>query len=137
MFASRNAFVQWVAANLPHKDYCGVEIDRVNNDGHYEPGNLKLSSRREQNLNKYNTARMMFRGESILVDEFDSPYERSWTGRLVNGRMSGEDIIQHAKDHAFKGMAKSWQHLRAWLDSHGYTTSPTQDHDAASPPQGS
>ena len=50
-FPSRAEFVLWVEANLPHNDYAGVEIDRVDNNGHYEPGNLRLASRREQQSN--------------------------------------------------------------------------------------
>src|SRR5229473_7873798 len=44
-FKSVREAVIWVAENLPHPNYTGVEIDRKNNDGHYEPGNLKLSTR--------------------------------------------------------------------------------------------
>ena len=29
----------------PHPDYKGVDIDRSDNDSHYEPGNLRLSTR--------------------------------------------------------------------------------------------
>lgn len=44
------AFASWLAANLgPRPEGC--TLDRIDNDGHYEPGNLQWSSRREQTLN--------------------------------------------------------------------------------------
>jgi len=38
--------------NLPHPDYEGWQIDRINNDGHYEPGNLRLARRKDNLLNR-------------------------------------------------------------------------------------
>lgn len=132
LFSSRADFVSWVERNLPHKDYRGVEIDRRDNDGHYAPGNLRLATRREQMLNKRDTAKMLFRGQLITVDEFESPYERSWTGRLVRRGMTGEQIIQHAVKHAQQEKVKNWRHLQLWLAFRGYMTLPTLDLDADS-----
>lgn len=45
------AFILWVETNLgPRPD--GMTLDRKDNDGHYEPGNLKWSTTREQNTNQ-------------------------------------------------------------------------------------
>lgn len=124
-FSSRTKFVQWVVKNLPHPTYRGVTIDRIDNDGHYEPGNLRLATQSEQNRNRRNTPKMKFRGKDIYVHEFDSPYGQSWTWRLVNEqRMTGEQIIQNAIARVQRGKrSKMWKQLTAWLKSHGYTTS--------------
>lgn len=93
LFKTRMEFIQWVSANLPHKDYRGVEIDRKNNDGHYEPGNLRLATRTEQVRNRRNTKKVMWRGSLIPLAEFPSPYSLSWTWNLLNRGLNGDQIL--------------------------------------------
>lgn len=66
-FASVRAYVDYVLQALPHKDYVGVEIDRTDNDGHYEPGNLWLVTREENVNNRTATIRTSWRGRSVPV----------------------------------------------------------------------
>lgn len=123
-FKSRFEFVKWVEKNLPHKDYKGIVIDRIDNDGHYESGNLRLATYRISNTNKRNTLFVTFAGKRMLVDEFDSPYTLTWTWRMIKSGMTGEQIIQSAMERTKKGhRSKTWRHILKWLDSHGYTIS--------------
>ncbi len=39
-------------SSLPHFGEKGYSIDRINNDGNYEPGNLRWTTRHVQNINK-------------------------------------------------------------------------------------
>jgi hypothetical protein len=41
-FSNRADFVAYCLEHLPHPTYLGVQIDREDNDRHYEPGNLRL-----------------------------------------------------------------------------------------------
>lgn len=51
-FASVAAAIAYVLETLPHPTYLGVDIDREDNEGHYEPGNLRLASRTQNIENR-------------------------------------------------------------------------------------
>ena len=51
-FSSVKEAVEWVKENLPHDTYEKVDIDRIDNDGHYEAGNLRLATRKENLANR-------------------------------------------------------------------------------------
>ena len=93
LFETRMKFITWVAANLPHKDYKGVEIDRENNDGNYEPGNLRLATRLENTQNRRNTAKIMWLGKLVPLSEFPSPYSPNWTYQLMRQGLTGEQVF--------------------------------------------
>lgn len=92
LFASRMEFTQWVVKNLPHPDYKRVEIDRMDNDGHYEPGNLRLATRLQNTQNRRNTAKIMWRGRLVVLSEFPSPFCPNWTYQLMRRGLTGEQI---------------------------------------------
>lgn len=51
-FSSVKVAVEYILSSLPAPTYIGLDIDREDNNGHYEPGNLKLSTRKENAANK-------------------------------------------------------------------------------------
>ena len=53
LFADRRAFLSYLIT-LPGWDNPQLEIDRINNNGHYAPFNLQFSTRSEQNANRRN-----------------------------------------------------------------------------------
>ena len=57
-FSSVKEGVEYVKTHLPHETYYKLDIDRINNDGHYEPGNLRLVTRKENLANRGRFVRM-------------------------------------------------------------------------------
>ena len=52
LFKSRQEFVSWALQKWPREDLSVLDIDRINNDGHYEKGNLRLATRSMNILNQ-------------------------------------------------------------------------------------
>lgn len=67
-FASVHEGVKYVVEYLPHPTYQKLDIDRINNDGHYEPGNLRLVTRKENLAN---------RGRFVVVRMTSSTVDRT------------------------------------------------------------
>lgn len=66
-FDSREHFIRWMLETLPHATYEGVQIDRKDNDGHYEPGNLRLVTQAGNLRNKRTNHRVTYRGQEVLL----------------------------------------------------------------------
>lgn len=49
------AFITYVRDTIGLRPSCRHSLDRINNEGHYEPGNLKWSTYSEQNRNRRRT----------------------------------------------------------------------------------
>lgn len=96
-FPSVRSFAQWVADNLGTKPSMGYSIDRVDNNRHYEAGNLRWATASEQARNKRQYKRTK-NGERIRqLKELrpDLTYEtiRLW---IVQGA-TNDDIQNKAK----------------------------------------
>ena len=90
-FASPAAMTAWILANLgPPKK--GQSIDRIDNDGHYEAGNLRWANRKTQNSNKREYKGSVY-GNRIkrLMELTDYGYESIRT--FINKGMTDDDII--------------------------------------------
>lgn len=58
-------FRDWVLENLGERPE-GMTLDRVDNDGHYEPGNLKWSSRHDQSMNRRTVKQLQAEANYLL-----------------------------------------------------------------------
>lgn len=131
-FESVAACVTYVLENLPHDTYLGVDIDRIDNDGHYEPGNLRLVSRAQNLCNTRRTTHVLWRGKQILLQDWvENPYALTTAGRYVAQGMTGEEILQRAR-RAVQEKRKGWMQIQERLNRS--TTSSTVDPEPGSQP---
>lgn len=52
LFHSREHFIRWALATYPDSSFKGLDFDRINNDGHYSPDNLRLVTRKVNLANR-------------------------------------------------------------------------------------
>lgn len=96
-FASPTDATKWALDNIGARPDAGYSIDRIDNNRHYEPGNLRWATRVEQARNKraYKRSANSAIIQRVLNTRSDLTYEcvRTW---LKSG-LTEEDIINRRK----------------------------------------
>lgn len=64
----RNSFVDFVA-DVGQRPSPGHQIDRINNDGNYEPGNCRWATPQQNRNNRPDVLRVCYRGNIMTVTE--------------------------------------------------------------------
>jgi hypothetical protein len=99
----------WVLANLGERPSPQHTLDRIDNDGHYEPGNLRWATRQEQNWNKRDNVL----GEwEYHADEW--PYSFTTVWRLKREGLTRAEILDRAA-LAIETHCKNWREIAARL----------------------
>jgi hypothetical protein len=70
-FSNQSEAVKWILDNLGPKPSPKFSIDRINNNGHYEPGNLRWATRSMQTKNQRPVSRVEKHSYRELVLEIE------------------------------------------------------------------
>lgn len=101
-FDSAEQFVAYCQSELPHPTYKGLDIGRKENDGHYEPGNLRLETRGQNARNKRSNHWIIYKGMRIVIHDLrdhlvrDYPgfdMQSNWVERLINKGFHWKEIV--------------------------------------------
>ena len=108
-FPSAEVFVEWMLTNLPHPDYKGVEIDRIDNEQGYRPGNLRLvpavknlTNTRRNRLATYKGVEVVWAHlwDLIKTDHPEFPYGKKTVLRCLERGMDPHLIPQYRRSCA-------------------------------------
>lgn len=118
-------FPSVTAAGLYVMEHMGLmrefELDRIDNNGHYAPGNLRWATR---SMQCRNARRSKLTAEDELWARTQSPYSRFTTSRLMRQGLTRQEVIASAWEAVEMGR-KNWFGILTRLEELGYTTSST------------
>jgi hypothetical protein len=102
-FSSANEAAHWIAANLGVPDR-SMQLDRVDNNGHYEPGNLRWSTA----VGNQNNTRVSGGRQRFIAFRKAFPGVRYADKTLVNllRSLTPEEIAERWKEHSHKPKGK-------------------------------
>jgi hypothetical protein len=110
-FSSMLEAALWILANIGERPSLKHELDRINNDGHYEPGNLRWATRHQQ----ANNMRRSIVGEWDYREN-EWPYTYQTTRRLKQQGLTRAEILYRAV-LTVKEKGRHWRRIAARLAS--------------------
>ena len=85
------AFYDYVS-QLENYHKTGYTLERINNDGNYEPGNLKWATRKEQNSNNRHTIVVEYQGQKMCLKDLATKINVSYA-TLLKRHKNGKDLF--------------------------------------------
>lgn len=115
------AFYKW-SMNNGYQD--NLTIDRINNDGNYEPSNCRWVTTYEQNKNRSNSILVHYKNETKSITEWIKELNLSVPYITINKRLLtygySVDEAFYTPTHQYKEKEKAIENkLRKWLVSKG------------------
>jgi hypothetical protein len=110
-FNSTREAVNWITTHLGAPADLSLEIDRIDNDQGYKPGNLRWATRRQQ---AFNNRRSVLKEWDYHVEDW--PYAESVVERMLRAGLSRREILEQA-ELAVQEKRKNWRGIAARLAS--------------------
>lgn len=118
------SFVEWALSNgyNPNVTYSECTIDRIDNDGNYEPNNCRWINMKAQSRNRRNTLRIEYNGEKISWQDFadiTGITNEKFVRRRVESGMNADEIIEEwgyktdKKHYMTEAEAKKYYHTNS------------------------
>lgn len=83
-------FYDWAIAN-GYKD--DLTIDRINNNGNYEPSNCRWATKAEQTLNYRRNRKLLFNGKILTIKEISDLLKMKYNTLYMKIRRNGDGIL--------------------------------------------
>ena len=91
-FDGPNSAARWVAATLGVADR-SMQLDRIDNNGHYEPGNLRWASPVQNVNNSRHVGGERMRFQAFRLSHPDVRYADNTLARMIRTGMSDAEIV--------------------------------------------
>lgn len=123
---TQEEFISYILENFPFESYKGLHINRIDPDGHYEPGNIQVVPPSISVCNRRNSTKVEFRGMQVvqahlwdLLKHFHPTFmlSKPTVIRLSRSGMTPDEILRYR---------------RTARGGRGSTTSSTPDPDIVS-----
>jgi hypothetical protein len=88
---------------LPNVEDASLELDRIDTNGHYSPGNLRFVTLHENILNKRNTTVVVWQGERMSMSAFAARFTELSHKTALNRYLNGVSLEALTK-------CKKWKH---------------------------
>lgn len=97
VFVSVEQAVRWIAKNIGYRPSKNLTIDRIDNDWHYEAGNLRWATYSEQACNTRRTLAHAIPGRMKRLCKLRPDYSYAGLNSAVRRGMSDADILEMKK----------------------------------------